>query len=145
MADYYAEFAAGGFGLIVSEGTYSDAAHSQAYPTSRRSSPTSRWSRRRSSTPCTRPAGGSSCQLMHAGALVQNPQARPASRPSAVHPLGRMLRGYGGAGRSRCRARRPPRIDAFVAAFAAGAATPRAAGFDGVEVTPPTATCSTSS
>ena len=32
MADYYAEFAHGGFGLIVSEGTYFDATHSQAYP-----------------------------------------------------------------------------------------------------------------
>ena len=32
MAAYYAEYARGGFGLIISEGTYTDDAHSQAYP-----------------------------------------------------------------------------------------------------------------
>ena len=43
-------------------------------------------------------------QLMHAGALVQTGRAGVA--PSAVQPLGRMLRGYGGAAaRTRCRAR----------------------------------------
>ncbi len=31
MADYYAEFAEGGFGLVITEGIYPDAAHSQGY------------------------------------------------------------------------------------------------------------------
>ena len=31
MADYYRDFARGGFGLVITEGTYTDLAHSQGY------------------------------------------------------------------------------------------------------------------
>ena len=31
MADYYAQFARGGFGLVITEGTYTDTTHSQGY------------------------------------------------------------------------------------------------------------------
>lgn len=32
MADYYEAFAAGGFGLVITEGLYTDKAHAQGYP-----------------------------------------------------------------------------------------------------------------
>ena len=31
MTDYYTQFARGGFGLVITEGTYTDTAHSQGY------------------------------------------------------------------------------------------------------------------
>ena len=85
-------------------------------------------------------------QLMHAGALVQTGRAGVA--PSAVQPLGRMLRGYGGAGGPYPlpRAMTAAEIDAVVAAFATrcrrGRAKPASTAS---RSTPPTATCSTSS
>jgi 2,4-dienoyl-CoA reductase-like NADH-dependent reductase (Old Yellow Enzyme family) len=71
---------------------------------------------------------------MHAGALVQTGRAGIA--PSAVQPLGRMLRGYGGSGGPYPlpRAMTTAEIDAVVAAFASAATRAREAGFDGVEL-----------
>ena len=31
MADYYGDFAAGGFGLVITEGIYTDQAYAQGY------------------------------------------------------------------------------------------------------------------
>ena len=73
-------------------------------------------------------------QLMHAGALVQT--GRSGIAPSAVQPLGRMLRGYGGAGGPYPlpRAMTAAEIGVVVEAFATGAERARQAGFDGVEI-----------
>jgi len=134
MADYYAEFAHGGFGLIVSEGTYFDATHSQAYPDQPAivtDEQVEAWAR---VVEAVHEAGRKIVlQLMHAGALVQTGRAGVA--PSAVQPLGRMLRGYGGAGPYPLpRELTIAEIDAVVHAFATGAERAREAGFDGVEV-----------
>ena len=133
MADYYAEFAHGGFGLIITEGTYFDG-HSQAYPDQPAivtEAQVRAWAR---VVDAVHEAGGTIyLQLMHAGALVQTGRAGVA--PSAVQPLGRMLRGYGGAGPYPLpRELTVAEIDAVVAAFATGAEQARAAGFDGVEI-----------
>jgi 2,4-dienoyl-CoA reductase-like NADH-dependent reductase (Old Yellow Enzyme family) len=132
MADYYAEFARGGFGLVITEGTYFG--DGQAYPDQPAidtGAQIAAWAR---VVDAVHEAGGTIfLQLMHAGALVQT--GRPGVAPSAVQPLGRMLRGYGGSGPyPRPRALTVAEIEATVAAFAAAAARAARAGFDGVEV-----------
>jgi 2,4-dienoyl-CoA reductase-like NADH-dependent reductase (Old Yellow Enzyme family) len=132
MADYYAEFARGGFGLVITEGTsFHDG---QAYPDQPAidtDEQVQAWAR---VVDAVHAEGGTIfLQLMHAGALVQTGRAGVA--PSAVQPLGRMLRGYGGSGPYPLpRALDTAGIDGIVAAFAAAAARARDAGFDGVEV-----------
>jgi 2,4-dienoyl-CoA reductase-like NADH-dependent reductase (Old Yellow Enzyme family) len=137
MADYFAAFAAGGFGLVLTDGTYLDHAHSQAYPDQPAivtDEQVRAWAR---VTDAVHLAGGRIfLQLMHAGALVQgNHHVDQPIAPSAVLPRGRMLRGYGGGGEwAMPREATREDIRAAVAAFAASAARARTAGFDGVEV-----------
>lgn len=138
MAAYYAEYARGGFGLVIAEGTYIDHAHSQAYP----NQPAIVTERQVRGWACVAEAVHADgapifLQLMHAGALVQgNHHRAEAIAPSAVQPKGRMLRGYGGPGGPYAMPREMTRadIEQTIAAFAASAARARAAGFDGVEV-----------
>jgi 2,4-dienoyl-CoA reductase-like NADH-dependent reductase (Old Yellow Enzyme family) len=134
MVAYYEAFARGGFGLIVTEGTYIDHAHSQAYanqPAIVTGAQVRAWAR---VVDAVHAAGGRIVlQLMHAGALVQHTDA--AIAPSAVQPLGRKLHGYGGVGPYAFpRAMTGGEIAGVVEAFAASAARARDAGFDGVEV-----------
>jgi 2,4-dienoyl-CoA reductase-like NADH-dependent reductase (Old Yellow Enzyme family) len=134
MAGYYEEFARGGFGLIVTEGTYIDDAHSQAYanqPAIVTDEQVRAWSR---VVDAVHAADGTIVlQLMHAGALVQHSDAAVA--PSAVQPLGRKLAGYGGVGPYPFpRALTGGEIAGVIEAFAAAAERARDAGFDGVEV-----------
>jgi len=137
MVDYYAEYARGGFGLIVTEGTYTDHAHSQAYanqPAVVTDDQVRAWA---CVTDAVHAAGGRIfMQLMHAGALVQGNHHRDVGiAPSAVQPAGRMLPGYGGGGSYGLpRAMTVEDIEETVAGFAASAARARTAGFDGVEV-----------
>ncbi|HEV2999140.1 MAG TPA: NADH:flavin oxidoreductase [Solirubrobacteraceae bacterium] len=137
MVDYYASYARGGFGLIVSEGTYTDHAHSQAYPNQPAivtDEQVRAWAR---VTDAVHAAGGRIfLQLMHAGALVQGNHHRDvAVAPSAVQPLGRKLLGYGGEGPyAMPREMTLGDVEEAVAGFAASAARARTAGFDGVEV-----------
>ena len=69
MAEYYAEFAAGGFGLVLTEGTYTDQLHSQGYlnqPGLVTAEHVAGW---REVTSRVHAAGGRMiAQLMHAGA-----------------------------------------------------------------------------
>jgi 2,4-dienoyl-CoA reductase-like NADH-dependent reductase (Old Yellow Enzyme family) len=137
MAAYYAEYARGGFGLIVTEGTYTDHAHSQAYPNQPAivtDEQVRAWAR---VADAVHAAGGRIfLQLMHAGALVQGNHHRGvAVAPSVVQPKGRMLPGYGGDGPYALpREMTHAEIHEAVAGFAASAARARTAGFDGVEV-----------
>jgi 2,4-dienoyl-CoA reductase-like NADH-dependent reductase (Old Yellow Enzyme family) len=137
MAAYYAGFARGGFGLVVTEGTYTDHAHSQAYPHQPAivtDEQVRAWAR---VADAVHVAGGRIfLQLMHAGALVQGNHHRGvAVAPSAVQPKGRMLPGYGGGGPyARPREMTQAEIQEAVAGFAVSAARARTAGFDGVEV-----------
>jgi 2,4-dienoyl-CoA reductase-like NADH-dependent reductase (Old Yellow Enzyme family) len=137
MVDYYADYARGGFGLIVTEGTYTDHAHSQAYadqPAIVTDDQVRAWAR---VADAVHGAGGRIfMQLMHAGALVQcNHHREVAVAPSRVQPRGRMLPGYGGAGPYGLpREMTGDDIAQAVAGFAASAARARDAGFDGVEV-----------
>jgi 2,4-dienoyl-CoA reductase-like NADH-dependent reductase (Old Yellow Enzyme family) len=137
IADYYAEFAAGGFGLIVTEGTYPDTEHSQGYlnqPGLATEAHVAGW---RAVTRRVHEAGGVMiAQLMHAGALSQaNPHRTGTVGPSAVQPHGEMMPEYGGSGPWPVPAELGVRdLERIVGGFVAAALRAREAGFDGVEI-----------
>lgn len=137
MADYYREFAEGGFGLVIAEGTYTDATHSQGYlcqPGLVTEAHVVGW---RAAVDGVHRAGVPViAQLMHAGSLSQgNPSGHGTIAPSAVKPLGRMLEEYGGAGSwPTPREATQGDLAEVVAGFVAAAANARSAGFDGVEI-----------
>ncbi|WP_433158588.1 tRNA-dihydrouridine synthase [Kribbella sp. CA-247076] len=137
MADYYAEFAAGGFGLVITEGIYPDTAYSQGYfnqPGLATGEHVEGW---RAVTARVHAAGRPIvAQLMHAGALSQG-SAYGTERvgPSAVQPLGEMMPEYGGSGPwTAPRELTVAEINDVVDGFVAAAANARAAGFDGIEI-----------
>ena len=138
MASYYAEFAAGGFGLIITEGTYTDHAHSQAYPDQPAIVTARQIEGWRAVTTAVHAAGSRIVlQLMHAGALIQGGQHRLGSiGPSPVAPKGAKMAAYGGGAGPFTMpvAATLADIAEIVAGFAAAAGNARAAGFDGVEV-----------
>ncbi|KAA5830682.1 NADH:flavin oxidoreductase [Saccharopolyspora hirsuta] len=135
MADYYGGFARGGFGLITTEGTYTDDEHSQAYPDQPGITAAAHVAGWREVVRAVHDAGGRiALQLMHAGALSQ--LDRRSIAPSAVAPKGAKMPAYGGgSGPFRTpEAATEEQIAQAVAGFAAAAARAREAGFDGVEV-----------
>ncbi|MFE6859079.1 tRNA-dihydrouridine synthase [Nocardia sp. NPDC057668] len=138
MAEYYREYATGGFGLIITEGVYTDATHSQGYfgqPGLVTAAHVAGW---RPVVEAAHEAGAVIiAQLMHAGAISQgNAGGFETIGPSAVPPRGQMMADYGGVGGawSAPREMTARDIDEVVAGFAAAAANARAAGFDGVEI-----------
>ncbi|GLZ02639.1 NADH:flavin oxidoreductase [Actinomadura sp. NBRC 104412] len=137
MVDYYAEYAAGGWGLIITEGIYTDTLYSQGYhnqPGLAVPDHTEGWRR---VTQAVHSAGGRIfAQLMHAGALSQgNPYKAETVAPSAVRPRGEMMPEYGGSGPwPTPREMTAEDIESAVQGFADAALAARDAGFDGVEV-----------
>ncbi|ALG15274.1 NADH:flavin oxidoreductase [Kibdelosporangium phytohabitans] len=137
MAQYYKEFADGGFPLVITEGTYVDTRHSQGYlnqPGLATDRHVEGW---RPVTAGVHAAGGLMItQLMHAGALSQgNPYTDERIGPSAVRPRGVMLPEYGGSGSWPVpREMSTQDIDDVVAGFVAATHNAVAAGFDGVEI-----------
>lgn len=137
MADYYAAFAAGGFGLVVTEGIYTDKAHSQGYlfqPGLADASHVDDWR-----LVVERVHGHGArmvAQLMHAGALSQgNPHRGNTVGPSAVQPKGQQMPFYRGAGQYAVPdAMTTAEISSAVEGFTAAAVLAREAGFDGVEI-----------
>lgn len=90
MVDYYRDFATGGFGLIITEGTYTDNYYSKAYalqPGLTNREQADGWKK---VTNVVKSSGGTIiCQLMHAGALSQFLDKTIA--PSSIAPLGKMM------------------------------------------------------
>nr|WP_202484039.1 NADH:flavin oxidoreductase [Streptomyces sp. SID8359] len=137
MAEYYEAFARGGFGLLITEGTYTDTAFSQGYlhqPGITDEAQAAAW---RAVVDRAHAAGARIVlQLMHAGALAQGNRFRDRSAgPSAVRPKGEQLDKYRGSGPwpvplELTRAQ----IAEAVEGFAAAAVRARDAGFDGVEI-----------
>jgi 2,4-dienoyl-CoA reductase-like NADH-dependent reductase (Old Yellow Enzyme family) len=100
MHDYYVRFAQGGFGLVITEGLYTDAAFAQGYlnqPGLADDEQARRWA---PITDALRAHGAITfAQLMHAGALSQGNRFRMHSAgPSAVQPKGTQMTFYYGKG-----------------------------------------------
>ena len=138
MRDYYRRFAAGGFGLIITEGLYTDKAYSQGYPFQpglADDGQAQAWAR------ITKDAHehGSVvfAQLMHAGALSQGNRFRDNSvAPSAVQPVGKQMTFYYGEGDYAVpREISEAEIADVIKGFADTAVRAvRVAGFDGIEI-----------
>jgi len=137
MADYYAEYARGGFGLVITEGTYTDAAYAQGYlyqPGMVTAAHREGW---KPVVDGVHAAGAKIVlQLMHAGALSQgNPHRDHTAGPSPVQPKGEMLRDYRGSGPWPVPKELTRQdIQEAVEGFVASAVAAREVGFDGVEV-----------
>ncbi len=137
MADYYAAFAEGGFGLVISEGLYPDQAWSQGYLFQPGLSDDAQRDAWMPIVDRVHAAGARFiAQLMHAGALSQGNRFRNATRgPSAVRPVGQQLPAYRGSGEFQMPgAMSTAEIDEAVAGFGSAAVRAREAGFDGVEI-----------
>lgn len=137
MADYYADFARGGFALVITEGTYTDTEFSQGYlnqPGIVREAHVDGWTK----VACAVHEHGARAvlQLMHAGALSQGNRHRSGTAgPSAVRPRGEMMPEYGGSGPWPVPAELTrEQIAGVVEGFVSAALNARRAGFDGVEV-----------
>jgi 2,4-dienoyl-CoA reductase-like NADH-dependent reductase (Old Yellow Enzyme family) len=137
MVRYYKRFAAGGFGLVITEGTYPDLAYSQGYlhqPGIASDEQAETW---RPVVDAVHNAGAQIVmQLMHAGALSQgNYWKQESIGPSAVRPKGEQMAFYRGEGPYRMpREISDDEISLLIADFSAAAARAKAAGFDGVEI-----------
>lgn len=138
MRRYYARFAAGGFGLVITEGLYTDLAHSQGYlnqPGLADDAQAASW--RAITTDAHAQGARMFAQLMHAGALSQGNRFRSdTAGPSAVRPKGEQMKFYHGDGPYA----EPVELDeAGIAGVIAGfvdAAVRAVAigGFDGIEI-----------
>ena len=137
MAGYYEAFAAGGFGLVITEGIYTDKAHAQGYlfqPGLADDAQRDAW---RPVVDRVQAQGGRIiAQLMHAGALSQGNPHRPATKaPSAVLPAGQQMTFYRGQGPYRMpEAMTTDEIAQVIEGFGQAARRAQAAGFDGVEI-----------
>lgn len=135
MKKYYYRYAKGGFGMIITEGTYTDRSFSQAYPNQPGITNAQQQKGWESIVRSTHEAGGKIIlQLMHAGALSQHlSHTRSAS---SIQPMRRMLEGY-----SKKQGRFPlpqamnlSEIDEVIKGFSRAAIRAEEAGFDGVEI-----------
>jgi 2,4-dienoyl-CoA reductase-like NADH-dependent reductase (Old Yellow Enzyme family) len=137
MATYYRNFATGGFGLVITEGIYTDSGNSQGYrgqPGLADRGQADAW---RAAVDSVHACGGHIvAQLMHAGALSQGNRYRSHTvAPSAIQPKGLQLAMYHGNGPFAVPvAMSDGDIENAVAGFAAAARLARDAGFDGVEI-----------
>ncbi|ASW04325.1 NADH:flavin oxidoreductase [Paraburkholderia aromaticivorans] len=138
MRDYYMRFAKGGFGLVVTEGLYTDKAFSQGY---RFQPGLADDAQARAWADITREMQGHGAlvfaQLMHAGALSQGNRFRTHTvAPSAIRPKGQQMAFYYGEGPYAEPAQiTDDEIAEVIQGFVDAAA--RAvwlAGFDGVEI-----------
>jgi len=137
MHNYYENYAKGGFGLIVTEGLYTDKLFSQCYfkqPGIATRSQAASWK------PIIAAVHAKNslliAQLMHAGALSQyNRFAEHTVGPSAIRPIGEQMSSYYGEGAYKVpQAMSEKDITDAVNGFAASALRAQEAGFDGVEI-----------
>ena len=137
MKAYYERFAAGGFGVIITEGLYTDELYSQGYYC-QAAMATHR--HRESWQPVVKAVQKHDsifiAQIMHAGALSQfNSYTEETVGPSAVQPLGEQLPFYHGSGAYKLpRALTAQEIQNVIQGFTTSALHARCAGFDGVEI-----------
>lgn len=138
MRRYYERFAHGGFGLVITEGIYTDQAYSQGYLFQPGLSDRQQAQAWRGVTDAVHAGGGKIfAQLMHAGALAQGNRFRTESlAPSAIQPKGIQMRVYRGEGaycmpRAMSDADIADAIDGFARAASLAMDIAR---FDGIEI-----------
>lgn len=137
MADHYERYAKGGFGLVITEGTYTDDKASQGYanqPGIINEQQVAGW---RTIVDRVHAAGSRIfVQLMHAGAQFQaNRFTDQPQGPSAVIPKGAPLGFYGDQTEWKTpSAMTDADIQAAIDGFAQSARHAKAAGFDGIEI-----------
>lgn len=138
MANYYARFARGGFGFVITEGIYTDQLHSQGYACQPGLSDDEQARAWRPAVAAVHRQGGLIfAQLMHAGALSQFNRFRSETiGPSPIRPRGQQLGLYRGNGPySMPRPMTECDIAQAIEGFAAAARLAReVAGFDGIEI-----------
>lgn len=137
MVDYYATFARGGWGLVITEATYTDKKYSQGYidqPGIADDAQAESW------VPVVEAVHAQGLpiflQLIHAGAVNQgNNWVEGSIAPSAIRPLNEQIDRYGGKGPFQVpREITREEIDETVAGFAEAARRGVEAGFDGIEI-----------
>jgi 2,4-dienoyl-CoA reductase-like NADH-dependent reductase (Old Yellow Enzyme family) len=137
MAQYYTNFAKGGFSLILTEGTYTDDQYSQGYfnqPGIINKEQINAWEK---VTKSVKQQGAKIfVQLMHAGALSQgNRFVSNTAGPSAVKPQGEQLGFYGGSGEFTLpKEMTEADIADVIKGFVIAAKNAKEAGFDGIEI-----------
>jgi len=137
MKSHYKEYSEGGWGLIITEGTYIDEKFSQGYknqPGIATKTHIENWRKivdavHETNTPIF-------MQLIHAGGLVQeNIYQREGIAPSATELLGKMLPHYYGEGKFPVpKEITKKQIAETVISFANAAKNALEAGFDGIEI-----------
>ena len=137
MAAYYERFAQGGFGLLITEGVYTDTTFSQGnlyQPGLALPEHTAAW---RKVTDRAHAAGAKIfAQLMHAGSQYQGNRFEEVPiAPSAVRAKGLQLEMYRGSGPYPVPTEMTPKqISEAIEGFAQAALRAKEAGFDGIEI-----------
>ncbi|WEK29369.1 MAG: NADH:flavin oxidoreductase [Candidatus Pseudomonas phytovorans] len=138
MARYYERFAKGGFGLVITEGIYTDRQFSQGYPFQPGiTDPEQARAWRVVTDRIHAHHSAAFAQIMHAGALSQaNRFSDHTIAPSSVQPKGEQMRFYFGEGSYPVpKAMTDEDIADAIAGFAQSAKrSVTEAGFDGIEI-----------
>lgn len=137
MQDYYVRFAKGGFGLVITEGMYTDKAFSQGYPFQPGLADDEQakgWAS--ITTEMHRHGARVFAQIMHAGALSQgNPYRTRTVAPSAVQPKGKQMGFYYGEGPYATPTEiTDVEIEEVIKGFVGAARRAMDARFDGIEI-----------
>ncbi len=137
MAEHYEAYAKGGFGLLISEGTYTDDKASQGYANQPGIIDDTQVEGWKTVVDRVHAAGSRMfVQLMHAGAQFQaNRFTEQPLAPSAVQPKGAPLGFYGD--QTEWQTPSPMTesdIEYMIEGFAKSAVNAKAAGFDGIEL-----------
>ncbi|WP_404341946.1 NADH:flavin oxidoreductase [Pseudoalteromonas mariniglutinosa] len=137
VCEYYTAYSRGGFGLIITEGLYTDKEYSQGYlhqPGIITPEQVESW---KPAVRCIHNNGAVViAQLMHAGALSQfNQYKSETAGPSSVKPMGSKMPFYYGQGEfSVPKTLSVSEINSVINGFVQSAINAKEAGFDGVEV-----------
>ena len=137
MKDYYTRFAKGGFGLIVTEGLYTDELYSQGYRYQPGLTSTEQGKSWKPIIESVHTQGSAIiAQLMHAGALSQfNRFSDKTVAPSVVQPLGKQMPFYEGTGAYLVPEEISEQdINDVIKGFVTSAKLAKSMGFDGVEI-----------
>ncbi len=137
MNEYYQNYSKGGFGLIITEGLYTDKHYSQTYKHQPGLSDKVQASTWQPIIESVHQQGTKIiAQLMHAGALSQhNKYTNTNAAPSAIKPLGQEMTFYYGEGDYKTpKAMTESDIDKAIAGFVEAAIRAKDTGFDGVEI-----------